>query len=86
MRPEDLKKEFATLRAELEQLPENVSGSDKLRTLIDRLEQDLEQRDSEAHADLVDSVNRASAEFEIEHPQAAVLLRRLISALSSMGL
>ncbi|MES0873837.1 DUF4404 family protein [Sinimarinibacterium thermocellulolyticum] len=87
MNRQRLQEHLDALRAELERLPAQAPGRERLRQLVERIDAQLdEQRDSEPHESFLSGVREAVADFEAEHPRAAGLLRRLVDTLSSMGI
>ncbi len=82
-----LQKAVDELRDELEQLPADAPGRERLRTLLENVEAHLASEDAPIlHQPLVDGLNAAVTEFEVEHPRATAVLQRIVSALSSMGI
>jgi hypothetical protein len=75
------------LRTELDRLPAGTVGRERLQQLIARIDSQLdEQRPSEPAETFREGMQESVAEFEVEHPRAAALLRRFIDTLSSMGI
>jgi predicted transcriptional regulator len=87
MNRNELQNTLAELRAELAQLPADAPGRERLAQLMARIDAQLdEQRESEPQDSFLHGVNEAAAEFEVEHPRTAGLLRRFVNTLSSMGI
>lgn len=75
------------LRAELDRLPDDAAGRERLHQLVARIDAQLdERRASEPQESFRQGMQEAVAEFEAEHPRAASLLRRVVDTLSSMGI
>ena len=82
-----LQQHLDELRAELDRLPADAPGRARLQELVARIDAQLDdQRDSEPQESFRDGISEAAAEFEVEHPRAAGLLRRFVDALSSLGI
>jgi len=91
MNKESLRASIEGLRAELER-PELKGGAaaptrERLRALLNQLEEALADEDEEApHESVVDSVRDAIEQLESEHPRATSLLHRIMVSLGSSGI
>lgn len=82
-----LHQDLNDLRRELDRLPADAAGRERLLALVARIEAQLDERsESEPRESLVRGIDEAAAEFEVEHPRAAGLLQRIVQTLSSMGI
>ncbi|SFF64950.1 protein of unknown function [Fontimonas thermophila] len=82
-----LHQDLTELRQELEGLPTDAEARQRLLALIRRIETRLDVPSAaESRESLVGGIDEAIAEFEVEHPRAALLLQRIVHTLSSMGI
>ncbi|MDD3763376.1 MAG: DUF4404 family protein [Nevskiales bacterium] len=82
-----LQKAIDELRTELEALPSDAPGRERLVALLEQVEAHAaSDQGTVPHEPLVDGLDAAVTEFEVEHPRATALLQRIVSALSSMGI
>lgn len=87
MSPQRLHEDLAALRTELDRLPADTAARERLLALIARVEAQLDaERDREPREVLVGGIDEAIAEFEMDHPRTAAVLRRIVDTLSSMGI
>lgn len=87
MKEQELQRTLSALRAELDQLPASAPGRPRMLDLLARIEAQLDPAGTAPGEDkLLDGVQQAATEFEVEHPQASALLQRLVQTLSSMGI
>jgi hypothetical protein len=84
---ERLHQDLSALRAELDRLPADAPGRERLLTLVQRIEAQLDEEvESEPRDSLVNGIDEDAAEFQVEHPRTASLLQRIVHTLSSMGI
>lgn len=91
MSQQQLNTDLTELRAEIERLPANAAGRERLIQLAQRIERQIDESakadaQEESEDSLIDGINEAAADFEVEHPRTTGLLRRIINTLSSMGI
>jgi regulator of replication initiation timing len=86
MDKEQLTQDLTELLAEIDRLPlENVELR-RLRSLVSEIEDHVEGRqEQEDSGEIVDAADRVIAHFETDHPGFTGALRRIMNALSSMG-
>ncbi|MGB3300311.1 MAG: DUF4404 family protein [Phormidesmis sp.] len=88
MSKEEIGKSIAALHAEIEQLDTpDAAVKEKLLTLIDGLEKQLQDPDSLEHKAATEGQLPGLIEqFEADHPQVTATLARLLTTLSGMGI
>ncbi len=87
MNEQELQQTLTALRAELDRLPESAAGREKMLGLLARVEAQLDPSiPSTPEETLLDGINQAATEFEVEHPKASALLQRIVHTLSAMGI
>jgi hypothetical protein len=83
----ELQEQLNALREQLEQNPPlSESEREDLHTLMQQIELELELETKIQDTNLADNVNLAVERFELEHPTLADALRRIGTALHSMGI
>jgi hypothetical protein len=86
MEKEQISKDLTHLLAEIDRLPLENAELHKLRQLVSEIESHVEghpERDD--HGEIVDAADRVISSFETDHPTFTGVLRRVMTALSSMG-
>ncbi len=87
MKQQRLNQDLDELRAELDRLPAEAAGRARLLALLARIEAQIDDADrAEPRESLVHGLEEAVTDFEVEHPRAATVLRRLVQTLSAMGI
>jgi len=85
MDKEQLTEDLTELIAEIDRLPLENAELRRLRSLVSEIEEHVEGRQEEAPGEIVDAADRVIAHFETDHPSLTGVLRRIMTALSSMG-
>ncbi|MEC9363468.1 MAG: DUF4404 family protein [Sinimarinibacterium flocculans] len=84
---QQLQRHVDELRQELDRLPADAPGRERLQQLVARIDAQLdEHHPSEPQESFQQGMQEAVTEFEADHPRAAALLRRFVDTLSSMGI
>jgi hypothetical protein len=87
MSARELQDQLNALREQLEQNPPLTElEREDLHKLMQQIELELDLETKTQDASLVDGVNLAVDRFELEHPTLADALRRIGTALHSMGI
>jgi hypothetical protein len=88
MNKEDLQKTLERLRCELSTLgPEAGAVKDRVNSLINDLEQQLQDSDNPMHrATMLARVSVLIEQFESQHPAITGLLDQISTALAGMGI
>ena len=82
-----LEKLLSQIQVELEQMGESSPEErQRLESLITEIETTLDQDGAEQHANFLDSARAKLIEMEGDHPTASGVARRLMQALSDMGI
>jgi len=82
-----LQRLLTELHREIEQLQESSQDERKrLEALTGEIETALEQQDLDQHASLLASLQSKLGELEADYPTASGVVRRLMQALSDMGI
>jgi hypothetical protein len=76
------------LHREIQRLsPDEVEAKARLYALIEDLETKIEHPDDEEHHDtVVESVQEAVRQFEVEHPRTSGILNHIMVVLGNMGI
>ena len=83
---EQLTRDLTHLVAEIDRLPLENSELHNLRALVSEIEEHLEGRgEQEGGGEIVDAADRVISTFEADHPTFTGVLRRVMNAISSMG-
>lgn len=83
----ELQDQLNALREQLEQNPPLTEAErDDLHALMQQIELEIELETKTQDINLADNVNLAVERFELEHPTLADALRRIGTALHSMGI
>ena len=83
----ELQEQLNALREQLEQNPPLTEAErDDLHALMQQIELEIELETKTQDINLADNVNLAVERFELEHPTLADALRRIGTALHSMGI
>ena len=87
MNKEDLQKTLERLRCELSALgPEAGPVKDRVNSLIDDLEQQLQHLDNPRHrATMRDRLVKLIEQFESQHPAITGMLDQIVTTLAGMG-
>ncbi|MNP32353.1 hypothetical protein D3C76_1255290 [compost metagenome] len=87
MSARELQEQLNALREQLEQNPPLTEAErEDLRALMQQIELELEIETKTKDVNLADNVNLAVERFELEHPTLSDALRRIGTALHSMGI
>lgn len=91
MNQEELKQSIKTLQTELDKLDkldsENDAMRERLRHLIDEIEQQLAHPENEDQKDsLIEKLQHSIEQFEVEHPRITGIMNRIMMTLSDMGI
>ena len=78
-----VKKAIDELNVELKKTPKETGA---LEGLLEDAREGLERYTPEAVQDLLDTLQRESKEFEVEHPRVTALINQLSNALSGLGI
>ena len=79
----EVKKAIDELNVELKQTPKETGA---LEEILEQAKDGLERITPDALQNLVDTLQRESDEFELEHPRVTELISRLTNALAGMGI
>lgn len=85
----ELRQSVEQLRTEIDALSDTGDPGSKvrLRTLLAELEHKLAYPDdAEHHATVVENLQTAIEDFEVQHPTATGVMNRVMLALSGMGI
>lgn len=86
MEKEQISRDLIHLLAEIDRLPLENSELRKLRELVSEIEDHVEGRpERDDPGEIVDAADRVISTFETDHPTFTGVLRRIMNALSSMG-
>jgi hypothetical protein len=86
MDKDQLYQDLAKLVDEIDRLPLEDAESRKLHHLVSKLEDHVEGRVAEGGPqEIVDTVDQVISRLETDHPTFTGVLRRVMNALSSMG-
>lgn len=86
MDKQQITEDLTHLVAEIDRLPLENAELRNLRQLVSEIEDHLEGREREAEqGDINDAADLMIANFETDHPRLTGVLRRVMSALQSMG-
>ena len=78
--------DLAQLVKEIDRLPIDDEETRRLNELVTRLEGHVEGREPEREPqEIVDTVDQVISRLETDHPTFTGILRRVMNALSSMG-
>jgi hypothetical protein len=78
-----VKKAIDELNVELKKTPKETGI---LEEILDQAREGIERYSPEAVQDLLETLQRESDEFEVEHPRVTALINQLTNALSGMGI
>ena len=83
-----LRESLDALRAEVGHLDEDDAATRaRLERLINDLDRQLDHPDDEEHRDsMIETLQRLTERFEVEHPRVKGVFNRLMNALSNMGI
>jgi hypothetical protein len=79
----EIKKAIDELNVELKATPKETGI---LEEILEQAREGIERFTPEAVQDLLETLQRESDEFEVEHPRVTALINQLSNALSSMGI
>jgi hypothetical protein len=82
---EQLVEDLTRLVEEIEKLPIEKEELRRMHALVNDIEDHLEGRPTEGPQEVVDAVDQFISTFETDHPTATGIARRIMNALSSMG-
>jgi hypothetical protein len=78
--------DLTQLVSEIDRLPIDEAETRRLHELLTRLEAHVEGREEESGPqEIVDTVDQVISRLETDHPTFTGVLRRVMNALSSMG-
>jgi hypothetical protein len=83
MQYKEVKKAIDELNVELKKTPEETGV---LEEILETAREGIERYTPEAIRELLDTLQRESDEFEVDHPRVVALINQLTNALSSMGI
>jgi len=84
--PERLRETLDELRGELARTePDDAEARDRVQAAADEIDAWLE-RAEEPEESLTDRLQEAAGRFEAEHPNLAATVRRVVDALSDLGI
>ena len=78
-----VKKAIDELNVELKKTPKETGV---LEGVLEHAKDGIERYTPEAVQDLLETLQRESDEFEVEHPRVTALINRLTNALTSLGI
>ncbi len=82
----DHRDDLDQLRAELERAKATDADTAELESLIDRLERHLDEDDEHEEHGIVDRLEEAVTQYEVEHPGVTSIFARIVDTLSAAGL
>ena len=85
MDKEQLLQDLTRLVEEIEKLPLEQGELRRMHALVNDIENHLEDRPEEESKEIVDAVDQMISTFETDHPTMTGVARRIMNALSSMG-
>ena len=74
------------LREEIKKLNTDDHRKQSLTTLADQIEQHVDDASNSKDQGIVESLEAAITEFEVEHPDLTAIINRLLVTLSNMGI
>ena len=86
MSKEQLYKDLDGLLKEIDSIPLEAADRQRLHGLVSDIERHIDPADSETeHFELVETMEELATRLEADHPSFTGILRRVMSALGSMG-
>ena len=85
MDKEQLVQDLTRLVEEIDKLPLEQAELQRMHALVNDIEDHLEGRHAEEPQAVVDAVDQLISTFETDHPTMTGIARRIMNALSSMG-
>ncbi len=85
MDKEQLVQDLTRLVEEIDKLPLEQAELQRMHALVNDIEDHLEGRHAEEPQEVVDAVDQLISTFETDHPTMTGIARRIMNALSSMG-
>ena len=85
MDKEQLIQDLTRLVEEIEKLPLEQDELQRMNALVNDIEDHIEGRQEEGPQEVVDAVDQMISGFETDHPTMTGIARRVMNALSSMG-
>jgi polyhydroxyalkanoate synthesis regulator phasin len=79
----EAKKAIDELKVELKRTPKETGT---LEAILEQAREDIERYTPEAVQDLIETLQRESKEFEVEHPRVTALINQVMHALSGLGI
>ncbi|MCF7848643.1 MAG: DUF4404 family protein [Kiritimatiellales bacterium] len=79
----EIRKSIDELKLELEQTPKETGF---LEEKLEQAKEGIERYTPEAVQELVETLQRESDEFEVEHPRITALINQVMTALSDIGI
>jgi hypothetical protein len=79
----EVKKAIDELNVELKKTPKETGI---LEGILEQAREGIERYTPEAVQDLLETLQRESDEFEVEHPRVTALINQLANALAGMGI
>lgn len=79
----EIRNRIAELKRELEQVPQETGPFEEL---LEHAREGLERYTPDAVQDLIRTLRREAAEFEVEHPRITALIQQVSTALSDLGI
>ena len=79
----EVKKTIDELTVELKKTPKETGI---LEEILEQAREGIERYTPEAVQELLETLQRESDEFEVEHPRVTALINQLTNALSAMGI
>ena len=85
MDKEQLVHDLTRLVEEIDKLPLEQAELQRMHALVNDIEDHLEGRPAEKPQEVVDAFDQLISTFETDHPTMTGIARRIMNALSSMG-
>ena len=85
MDKEQLVRDLTRLVEEIDKLPLEQEELQRMHALVNDIEDHIEGRPAEGSQEVVDAVDQLISTFETDHPSLTGIARRIMNALSSMG-
>lgn len=83
---DDHDRDLEQLRAEIARASQTDADTTELEALVQRLERHLDDDDDHQEAGIVERLEDAVKQYEVEHPELTSIFARIVDTLSAAGL